>query len=163
MQLTNHGVLVPFPELDIGKLAYGYGLLQLPKMSELKGQKLVNFSAVEIDPSSIPYRDKAREKQRQLKLLQEKKDTVSGFKPRNRNSKTENCSWSKKREKEKKELQKKSNSVKETKSNKRKIDKLNESEINELTKEARLVKKLKAGKMSRAEFELQINDDDDIK
>ena len=165
-KLTNHGVLVPFSELDIGNLAYGYGLLQLPKMPELKGQEIVNFSAVEIDPSSIPYRDKAREKQRQAKLLQEKKDTGSGFRPRNRNPKTVNCSWSKKKEKvKKKEVQKKRNCVKETKSNnrlKRKIDRLDESEIDELAKEARLVKKLKSGKISRAEFELQINDEDDI-
>lgn len=131
-------------------------------MPELKGRDLKNFSAVDIDTASIPYKDKAREKQRQLNL-QERNEAEQCFKPRNRERKAVNTSWSKKKQRtKKKEMKKKRNSVKEIKVNrlKRKMEKLNEDEMDDLAKEARLVKRLKSRKISQAEFEQQINDDD---
>ena len=63
--------------MDFGKLAQGFGLLHLPKMPELKGKKVVNFEPIEIDPSTIPFKDKAREKLRQeraeLEAVEKKK------------------------------------------------------------------------------------------
>lgn len=59
-------------ELELGKLAMGYGLLQLPTMPELKRGTLsgAHFKPVEgINFMSIKYRDKTREKQRKKKLL----------------------------------------------------------------------------------------------
>ncbi|KAI4306496.1 hypothetical protein L6164_029769 [Bauhinia variegata] len=63
-------------ELEIGKLAMGYGLLQLPSMPEVKHHSLSTegFVPVEdINLEDIKYRDKYREKQRK-KNLQAKKE-----------------------------------------------------------------------------------------
>lgn len=58
-----------FPELDLGRMATAFALLQLPKMKEIKKSKwLADFKASEVEPASVPYKDKAREKQRR-KLL----------------------------------------------------------------------------------------------
>ncbi|KAG0478599.1 hypothetical protein HPP92_013318 [Vanilla planifolia] len=65
-------------ELEIGKLAMGYGLLQLPSMPEVKHYSLSvdGFVPVnDINVSDIKYRDKAREKQRR-KALQQKKEAA---------------------------------------------------------------------------------------
>ncbi|KAL5006701.1 hypothetical protein ScPMuIL_015507 [Solemya velum] len=60
----------PMEELQdvLGKLATGFGLLNLPKMHEFKGKIIDNFNPAEIDVEKIPYRDKQREKQRQEKI-----------------------------------------------------------------------------------------------
>ncbi|XP_020578823.1 DEAD-box ATP-dependent RNA helicase 18 [Phalaenopsis equestris] len=55
-------------ELEIGKLAMGYGLLQIPSMPEIKHYSLSidGFTPMnDVDISNIKYKDKAREKQRQ--------------------------------------------------------------------------------------------------
>ncbi|KXZ43700.1 hypothetical protein GPECTOR_82g234 [Gonium pectorale] len=60
-------------ELNIGRLATGLGLLRLPRMPDLKRPLgAAEFSPSAVDPASVPYRDKAREKQRQ-KVLQQRK------------------------------------------------------------------------------------------
>ncbi|KAJ8466721.1 hypothetical protein OPV22_029273 [Ensete ventricosum] len=61
-------------ELEIGKLAMGYGLLQIPSMPEVKHHSLSidGFSPVDdVDLTQIKYKDKARERHR-LKILQSK-------------------------------------------------------------------------------------------
>eukprot|EP01024_Parvocaulis_polyphysoides_P023399 TRINITY_DN21633_c0_g3_i2.p1 TRINITY_DN21633_c0_g3~~TRINITY_DN21633_c0_g3_i2.p1 ORF type:complete len:492 (-),score=104.06 TRINITY_DN21633_c0_g3_i2:128-1408(-) len=64
-------------ELDAVKLAKAFGLLQMPKMPEIKRLKNVReFKSSEIDINSIPFKDKAREKQRR-RLLQEKQQDES--------------------------------------------------------------------------------------
>ncbi|GAB4831981.1 DEAD-box ATP-dependent RNA helicase 18 [Ancistrocladus abbreviatus] len=62
-------------ELEIGKLAMGYGLLQLPSMPEVKHHSLSTegFSPVEdVNLEEIKYKDKSREKQRKRNLLVKK-------------------------------------------------------------------------------------------
>ncbi|THU68229.1 hypothetical protein C4D60_Mb08t01710 [Musa balbisiana] len=59
-------------ELEIGKLAMGYGLLQIPSMPEVTHHSLSidGFSPVDdINLTQIKYKDKARERHR-LKILQ---------------------------------------------------------------------------------------------
>ena len=56
--------------LDLVGLAHGYGLPHLPKMPELKDKDLSQFTPHTTPPSSIPYRDKTREKKRKLLLQQ---------------------------------------------------------------------------------------------
>ncbi|KAI0510531.1 hypothetical protein KFK09_011135 [Dendrobium nobile] len=66
-------------ELEIGKLAMGYGLLQIPSMPEVKHYSLSidGFTSInDVNISHIKYKDKAREKQRQ-KTLQQKKEAES--------------------------------------------------------------------------------------
>ncbi|KAI3906590.1 hypothetical protein MKW98_009498 [Papaver atlanticum] len=62
-------------ELEVGKLAMGFGLLYLPKMSELKNRSLVTHGFVpaeDVNLAEIKYKDKSREKQRQKTLNLEK-------------------------------------------------------------------------------------------
>ena len=59
----------------MGALGATYGLLQLPKMPELKNRDLTDFPEIEnLNLNAIPYKDKARESVR-LKKLEEFKKT----------------------------------------------------------------------------------------
>ena len=49
-------------DLDLGGAASSYGLLKMPRMPELKGIKIDNFTEVRMDMNSVAYRDKVREK-----------------------------------------------------------------------------------------------------
>ncbi|XP_027335134.1 DEAD-box ATP-dependent RNA helicase 18 isoform X1 [Abrus precatorius] len=80
-------------ELEIGKLATGYGLLQLPSMPEVKHHSLSTdgFEPVEdINLGDIKYRDKSREKQRK-KNLQAKKEAKEKEPKPQKLSKTQNA------------------------------------------------------------------------
>lgn len=56
--------------LDLVGLAQGYGLPHLPRMPELKDKDLSTFIPHSTPPSSIPFKDKAREKKRKALLQQ---------------------------------------------------------------------------------------------
>ncbi|MQM02684.1 hypothetical protein Taro_035450 [Colocasia esculenta] len=63
--------VLSWKKLEIGKLAMGYGLLQLPSMPEVKHHSLSvdGFTpADDVDVTKIKYKDKTREKQRQKNL-----------------------------------------------------------------------------------------------
>jgi len=45
-----------YADLDIGELATGFGLLQLPKMPELKGKQFPNFVPTNIDVNKIAFK-----------------------------------------------------------------------------------------------------------
>lgn len=49
-------ILFLFADLDLCKLAYGFGLLKLPKMPELKNKNTSGFIAVDIDLNTIKYK-----------------------------------------------------------------------------------------------------------
>lgn len=49
-------VIFRIKDLDIGKLATGFGLLNLPKMHEFKGKTILNFDPADVDVDKIPYR-----------------------------------------------------------------------------------------------------------
>lgn len=60
-----------FSDLQMGWLASSFGVLRLPKMKEIKkaarlhkNGQLEGFSESNVDPNTIPFRDKMREKQR---------------------------------------------------------------------------------------------------
>ena len=57
-----------FLELDLVDLAKGYALPHLPRMPELRGLDTSSFDRHPTLPTEIKYKDKAREKQRQLKM-----------------------------------------------------------------------------------------------
>ncbi|KAL3155393.1 hypothetical protein ABBQ38_010952 [Trebouxia sp. C0009 RCD-2024] len=67
-------------DMDLAQLATAFGLLQLPKMPELKKarQRAQSFQASQVPPQSVKFKNKAREKQRQLTLKQR---DASGSKP----------------------------------------------------------------------------------
>ncbi|KAL1330538.1 hypothetical protein HN51_047783 [Arachis hypogaea] len=73
-------------ELEIGKLAMGHGLLQLPLMAEVKHHSLSTEGFVPVDDinlEDIKYRDKSREKQRKknLQAMKEAKEKEKEAKP----------------------------------------------------------------------------------
>ncbi|XP_038891300.1 DEAD-box ATP-dependent RNA helicase 18 [Benincasa hispida] len=76
-------------ELEIGKLAMGYGLLQLPLMPEVKHHSLSTEGFVPVEDinfEEVKYKDKSREKQRK-KNLQAKKEAQKQLpKPKPKNT-----------------------------------------------------------------------------
>ncbi|KAH6613393.1 ATP-dependent rRNA helicase SPB4 [Chaetomium tenue] len=62
-------------DLDWADLAQGYGLLELPKMPEVRG--LDRSLGLAINTESIPFRDGAREKKRLAELEQWKKEKTA--------------------------------------------------------------------------------------
>lgn len=145
--------------MDIGDLANGFGLLQLPKMPELKGKVIDKFHKTDVDLKSIPYLDKAREKQRQQKLKEAEGERKEEKKM---NDKFKNKSWSKEKDKKiKKQMRKEKK--KELK-RKRCVTghKFDDDEVDELAKEVRLMKKLKRGKISKDQFDIAVKDEEDL-
>ncbi|XP_057297011.1 ATP-dependent RNA helicase DDX55-like [Hydractinia symbiolongicarpus] len=148
------GILFQFKELDVPKLATGFGLVHLPKMPELRDMNLLEFKASDVKPENIRFKDKVREKQRKLKLEKQKLEPVQEkLFPK----KTE--SWSKKKEKIEKKQERK-----EKKKQKRKLTEEEElsdnNDIDNLLREARLLKKLKKGKISEEQFQTEVNDEE---
>jgi len=149
-------------ELDICKLADGFGLIHLPRMPELAHIDTKAFVALDIDTDKIRYTDKIREKQRLLKLEERRAAAAKEKAAKKENYVRKSASWS--LDKQKKEKRKEKRSDK-----KRKKEAMSgsggrdEEEINELMKEGRLLKKLKKGKIDEEEFDKQtiIKDTDD--
>ncbi|XP_013082410.2 ATP-dependent RNA helicase DDX55-like [Biomphalaria glabrata] len=142
-------MILRMKDLDFSRMATGFGLLHVPKMPELKGKCLSGFQSIEVDVSTIPYKDKAREKLRLEKLQAGeslKKVKIVPHKP---------VAWSKnKLKKEKKKLKKEG---KNHKAEKRKHDtndnKLEDEDDDEFDNDIRLIKKLKKGKITQEEFD----------
>lgn len=58
-------------DLDVGRLARALGLLRLPRMPDMRKPKGADtFVPSAIEPETVRYKDKAREKQRQAALKQ---------------------------------------------------------------------------------------------
>eukprot|EP00210_Caulerpa_lentillifera_P000846 g819.t1 len=81
-------------DLDLGGLAYSFGLLYLPGMKEIKVKKEVDFIPSTVDPMTVKFLNKAREEERQnwmAKKLQEKKEEKqNGTKNKNKMKKAQN-------------------------------------------------------------------------
>ncbi|KAE8725752.1 DEAD-box ATP-dependent RNA helicase 18 [Hibiscus syriacus] len=125
-------------ELEIGKLGTGFGLLQLPSMPEVKHHSLSTEGftpVVNINMEDIKYKDKSRGKQRK-KILKAKKGEQQEPKP---HKKTKNASNG-----EAPIMRKKT-------AKQRRASQTVEDE-EELTREYRLLKKLKKGAIDETEF-----------
>ncbi|KAL5974937.1 hypothetical protein ACLOJK_031613 [Asimina triloba] len=126
-------------ELQIGKLAMGYGLLRLPSMPEVKHHSLSTDGftpADDTDVAQIKYKDKCREKQRQKNLQAsqeaERKEPKSGKPKQNHNAVV-------------------TKTRKKTGRQRRATQSVEDAE--ELEREYRLLKKLKKGVIDEAEFD----------
>lgn len=138
-------------ELNLGALAQGLGLLRMPKMPELRGgQQSGDFVAADVDLNSVRYVDAEKERRRQLKL-QTYRET--GQWPGLRPAKAKPWSQSKEKRQLKKEKKRRRSAKRQANENKRKVE---EEEWDEIADEARLIKKLKKGKISKAEFDKNI-------
>lgn len=150
-------------DLNLGKLATGFGLLKLPVMPELK-EKIVDFQPVDIDVEKINYKDKNREKERKRKL-QEQQDSFEDISQQTsdqqRKKKMKRGFIASSKNKEKKVKREKLKAQREFPKKKRQQYYFDQSELEDLAREANLVKKLKAGKISKEEFESRIGNEDE--
>ncbi|XP_023543036.1 DEAD-box ATP-dependent RNA helicase 18 [Cucurbita pepo subsp. pepo] len=124
-------------ELEIGKLAMAYGLLQLPLMSEVKRHSLSTEGFVSIEDinfDEVKFKDKSREKQRK-KNLQAKKEAQKQ-QPKPEPKKDPNAAAPILRKK--------------TARQRRAVQTAEDED--ELTREYRLLKKLKKGTIDEAEY-----------
>lgn len=125
-------------ELEIGKLGMGFGLLQLPTMSEMKHHSLSTegFTPVEdIKLEDIKYKDKSREKQRKKNLKEKKEAQQQQPKPEkaSRSSNAAPIVMKKKTAKQRRAAQ-------------------TIEDGDELARDYRLLKKLKKGAIDESEF-----------
>lgn len=132
-------------ELEIGKLAMGYGLLQIPSMPEIKHHSLSvdGFTPInDINFSDIKYKDKTREKQRQKllqqKSLQQKNESV--------------CEDPKPKRRVMQSLDPASTLIRKKTGKQRKVIQNKEDDA-EMEQEYRLLKKLKRGDINEREFD----------
>jgi ATP-dependent RNA helicase DDX55/SPB4 len=130
-----------FKELDLGAVARGFCLLQLPKINELRNVR-IDFQKTDVKTTDIKFKDKAREKERQKKLVaiakendeREKKDAEMREKKRKRPLEEES---QKPRRREKKKG----------------LHQQIVEEWDELAEEEKLYKKMKKGKITEEEYE----------
>jgi len=146
-----------FKNVDVASVAEAYGLIRLPRMPELKNRK-IEYKGLDIDPETIKYKDKNREKQRQARLQKEKEGKLNNKGKKGKKGKNE--AWSQKKQlkerrlerREKRErkrdaktrnmimaMKKEEEIKKEAEKRKREM----EDEWNELREEAKLLKKRK--------------------
>ncbi|XP_058075129.1 DEAD-box ATP-dependent RNA helicase 18 [Magnolia sinica] len=126
-------------ELEIGKLAMGHGLLQLPSMPEVKHHALSTdgFTPVDgVDVMLVKYKDKSREKQRQKNLQASK--TADRKEPKPEKPKPNPSGVGTKTRK---------------KTGRQRRAAQNVEDAEELEREYRLLKKLKRGAIDESEFD----------
>nr|KAJ0187588.1 hypothetical protein LSAT_V11C900481610 [Lactuca sativa] len=129
--------ILRWKDLEIGKLGMGYGLLQLPSMSEVKQNSLstAGFIAVEdLNLEEIKFKDKSREKQRK-KNLQIKKEKPQEEKTHKAKAAMKNVTM-----------------VMKKRTAKQRRAKQSAEDDDELTRDYRLLKKLKKGAINETEF-----------
>eukprot|EP00040_Diaphanoeca_grandis_P021101 m.112363 g.112363 ORF g.112363 m.112363 type:complete len:787 (+) comp28189_c0_seq2:200-2560(+) len=143
--------------LDFPALGAGFGLLHLPKMPEIRGDVAsVAFEPAKIDYTKIPYANKAREEHRLEQLALEKPKKIAPKK--DGQGKPESIAWSKKKDQKlKSETRKEKRRAKKdwTKAQAAALEEEVEDDgwdADELAAEARLFKKFKSGKISKAEY-----------
>ncbi|VEN55959.1 unnamed protein product [Callosobruchus maculatus] len=150
-------------ELPLGAVAATYGLLQLPKMPELKNRDISDFPELpDFDANTVAYKDKVREKIRLQKLEEYKHTGVwRGKKQKFVKKATEAWSIQKQRKEEKKSKRLKRRKRKEameaknepTKKKKRGIT---EEDLEELKRDIATLKKLKKNKITDEDYEKEI-------
>ncbi|GLT92924.1 hypothetical protein SLE2022_107340 [Rubroshorea leprosula] len=126
-------------ELEIGKLAMGYGLLQLPSMPEVKQHSLSTEGFVPVEDinfDGIKYKDKSREKQRKKNLQAKKEQEQQEQKPKKPNKTSSASATTVMRKK--------------TAKQRRAAQTIEDEE--ELTREYCLLKKLKKGAINESEY-----------
>ncbi|XP_071641919.1 probable ATP-dependent RNA helicase DDX55 homolog isoform X2 [Temnothorax longispinosus] len=151
-------LILQLKDIDLGKLAMGFGLLRMPKMPELKGKNVSSFVCPEIDVNAIPYANKQRELRRIKKLSEYQNTGVWTNNYRCKRKRTESWSETKKRKLERQEKRSKRKERKELKQfsttcNKKKRKRINDEDLEQLAKDIALIKKFKKRKISQEEFD----------
>lgn len=133
--------VLPLETLDLGGVARGYGALLFPRMPDLKKLPVI-FDAPPVDTAAIPYKDAARERQRLTRLRE-----AAELRDRERRE----------RLKRKREAERAAQPRRRDKAKRRAIE--TEREWGELQLEERLLKRLKRGDISEAQFERLLRGD----
>uniref|UniRef100_A0A8C4Q788 ATP-dependent RNA helicase n=2 Tax=Eptatretus burgeri TaxID=7764 RepID=A0A8C4Q788_EPTBU len=159
-------LLFRIKDLDFGGLARGFALLRLPWMPELRDRPVPDFEPEIMDLNTIQYKDKHRECQRQDQLSEqarkeeesrdnggevEKKRDLARIRRRNSQNAVPWSKQKRRRERRKKRI------AKRTAEDMLGLD--GDADLDELIRDTRLLKRLKRGKISREEFEEQIEGD----
>ena len=128
-------------------------------MPELK-DKSVDFEPVDVDVDKLYYKDKNREKQRKRMLQESSENGFDSTDSKKKKFRKETVPWSKNKERKvKREKRKARREFFKTQRQKHQFD---EDELEDLARDARLVKKLKAGKISKKEVDTQLGNDEEI-
>lgn len=150
-------LILQLKDLDLGKVAMGFGLLKMPRMPELKDQDISSFLQDDVNINTITYKDKQKEVSRLEKL---KVFKATGVWPSKKNRKMKNTeSWSEakkmklerqekkkfKRQKKKKKTELRGDS--EPVKKKRKMGP-SEEDLADLAKDIALIKKFKKKKVN---------------
>ena len=152
------------------------GRAQLPSMPETRNKKVDDFTPVEIEQSAVPYTDKKKEKQRKIKLAKSlKEEAEKRARVGKKGADVKNSApWSRnqlKKEKRDKRKMLKDNKRKRIEEVRLGLNKNGDDgddddgaedwkELENDLKEERLLKKLKRGKISKAEFEKRTGERD---
>ncbi|EDO25820.1 predicted protein [Nematostella vectensis] len=123
-------------------------------MPELRGVTIDSFTPHDIDYDKIRYQEKAREKQRQKRIQALVESGGEGVAKKKR--KKETVAWSRNKERQIKREKRRARREFQRKQ-KHKFD---QNDLDELASEARLVKKLKQGKISSEQFNEEFVGDD---
>ena len=132
--------IFPFNQLCIGSVANSFSLFTLPRIKEILGRKIENFESQILDKDSIGYLNPNKQKQKgevKEKLEQER------LKKREEKERRKNISEKQKFEK---------NKVTRCEKNRRRKD-AQEDEWEDIAKEQRMLKKLRRGKITKAQFD----------
>ena len=147
-----------YASLDLSEYAKAFNLLRVPKMKELREGKIPGFvEEKQHIVEAIPFKDKAREKQRQIKLESIRKEKEQIMKARKLLRKAKPMNQA---EKQKKKLDEQASG--KGKKRRRKSSKgakyWNEKNMiwDDVAEEERLAKRLKRGKMTQEEFDDEI-------
>lgn len=128
-------------QLPFAELAKGFGLLFFPRMADLKKYN-IEFKGAPIKPSHIKFKDKTREKQR-----------IEGMEKRKKKGQEE------RREREEMLAEKaKKRKAAGPKRRVKRVYKEIKAEWDDLADEARLMKKLKKGKITQAEYDRRLEE-----
>ena len=150
-------------ELNLGKLATGFGLIKMPVMPELK-DKTVDFDPVDIDVENIRYKNKTREKERKRKLQERKASSEDVTQQANAKTKKKqernSVPWSK--NKERKTNREKRKARREFMKKQRQQHLQERKELEELAREASLLKKFRSGKITKVEFDSRVRIEDQV-
>ncbi|XP_017879215.1 probable ATP-dependent RNA helicase DDX55 homolog [Ceratina calcarata] len=152
-------LILRLKDIDLGKLAMGFGLLRMPRMPELKGKDLSSFEEENIDINTIEYSNKQKEKSRLEKLKVFRDSGVWPKQQKHKRKQTESWSEAKKKKLDKLENRKKRKEKKlkqqvSTSVMKKQKRKINEEDIEDLARDIALIKKLKQKKISQEAFDV---------
>lgn len=170
---TKHecNAILRLKDMDLGKAATGYGLLQMPRMPELKTLKSENFigPTIQVDITKLTYKNPQKEQARLEKLKQYEE---TGQWPGKKKHKKATESWeqtkkakmdikTKKELRKAKKMRKKADEASNGPKAKKRKTQYTQEDLDELANDIRLFKRLKKNKISEEDFNKEIGLEDD--